>query len=202
MNRKKYFFLKSTLDFLSAISLLIIIFPILVILAILVFSNFGHPILFIQKRPGLNNKVFKMYKFRSMENKYDKNGKLQPDELRINKFGNWLRESSLDELPEIINVIKGEMSFVGPRPLLVEYLKFYNQEELKRHNVKPGITGLAQIRGRNAISWEEKFKNDIFYAKNYSLYLDIKILLITIYKVFLKKGIKHKGSVNMPRFYR
>ena len=202
MNKKKYIFLKAKLDFLTGITLLIIISPILIILGILVFLNFGHPILFIQKRPGLNNKIFKIYKFRTMENKYEKNGKLQPDELRISKFGNWLRESSLDELPEIINVIKGEMSFVGPRPLLVDYLKFYSEDELKRHNVKPGITGLAQISGRNTISWEEKFKHDIFYAENLSLYLDLKILLISVYKVFLKKGINHKGSVNMPRFYR
>ena len=137
-----------------------------------------------------------------MENKYDKNGQLQPDVLRINKFGNWLRKSSLDELPEIINVIKGEMSFVGPRPLLVDYLKFYNEDELTRHNVKPGITGLAQIRGRNSISWEEKFKHDIYYVKNISFKLDFKILLITIFKVFLREGINQKGSVNMPRFYR
>jgi len=202
LNKKKYIFLKAKLDFLTGITLLIIISPILIILGILVFLNFGHPILFIQKRPGLNNKIFKIYKFRTMENKYEKNGKLQPDELRISKFGNWLRESSLDELPEIINVIKGEMSFVGPRPLLVDYLKFYSEDELKRHNVKPGITGLAQISGRNTISWEEKFKHDIFYAENLSLYLDLKILLISVYKVFLKKGINHKGSVNMPRFYR
>ena len=202
LNNSKFIFLKSIMDFLFALILLVLITPILFSLGILVYFNFGTPIFFIQKRPGYKNKVFEIYKFRTMENKYDKNGELAPDELRINQFGNWLRKTSLDELPELLNVLKGEMSFVGPRPLLVDYLKFYNVEELKRHDVKPGITGLAQINGRNSISWEEKFKFDIFYSKNLSFILDIKILIITIYKVFTKKGINQKGSVNMPRFHR
>ena len=137
-----------------------------------------------------------------MENKFQKNGELAPDAFRTSKFGNLLRKTSLDELPEIINVLKGEMSFVGPRPLLVEYLKFYTPEELKRHNIKPGITGLAQINGRNAISWEEKFKYDIFYSQNLSFFLDMKILIITFFNVLAKKGINHKGSLNMPPFNR
>ena len=200
--KSKYILFKSFFDFITALILALILSPFFCILGLLVFINFGNPILFIQKRPGYKNKIFKMYKFRSMENKYDKDGKLAPDELRINKFGNWLRKTSLDELPEIFNVIKGEMSFVGPRPLLVEYLKYYTPEELKRHNIKPGITGLAQINGRNLISWDEKFKYDVFYSKNLSFFLDIKILIITFFKVLAKKGINQKGSFNMPRFYR
>ena len=200
--KSKYIMLKSVLDFLTASILIIIISPIFCILGILVFINFGNPILFIQKRPGYKNKVFKMYKFRSMENKYDSFGNLAPDEFRINKFGNWLRKTSLDELPEIFNIIRGEMSFVGPRPLLVDYLKFYTPEEFKRHDIKPGITGLAQINGRNSISWEEKFKYDIFYSQNLSFFLDLKILIITFFKVLEKKGINNKGSLNMPRFQR
>jgi len=197
-----YIFIKSFLDYFVAFFLLIILIPVFIFLGFIVFINLGSPILFIQRRPGYRNKIFKIYKFRTMHNTSNKNGELASDEKRMNKFGNWLRSTSLDELPEIINVLKGEMSFVGPRPLLVDYLDFYNSEEIKRHNVKPGITGLAQIKGRNEIGWNKKFKYDIYYSKNLSFLLDIKILIITFFKVITKKGINQKGSVNMPFFKR
>ena len=193
---------KSLSDYILSLLLVVLLSPIFIILIFLVFLNFGFPILFTQERPGFKNKIFKIYKFRSMKNIFDENGKLVPDRLRLNKFGNWLRSTSLDELPEIINIIRGDMSFVGPRPLLVEYLKYYNKEEIKRHLVKPGITGLAQINGRNAISWEERFKYDIKYIEHLSLLLDLKILFKTILKVISKRDINAKGQATMYPFKR
>ena len=160
----------------------------------------GSPIFFTQDRVGKNNKVFKMIKFRSMKDGVDKNGNLLPDEMRLTKFGKILRSTSLDELPELINVLKGDMSLIGPRPLLVDYLPLYNENQVRRHNVLPGLTGWAQINGRNSLSWNEKFNLDIWYVDNWSLTLDIKIFFLTIYKVFKRDGISQEGNVTMERF--
>tara|TARA_B100000161_G_C33484173_1_gene383968 strand:- start:238 stop:888 length:651 start_codon:yes stop_codon:yes gene_type:complete len=202
LTKSKYIFFKTFLDFFLALILLIIIGPLLLIIAFMVFLKFGNPIFFIQERPGYKNKIFNIYKFRTMHNIKDSEGNLMPDKLRLDKFGNWLRSTSIDELPEIINILKGDMSFVGPRPLLVEYINFYNNQEIKRHNIKPGITGLAQINGRNSISWEEKFKYDVFYIENLSFFLDLKILCITIFKVLKKRDINQNDSISMPKFKR
>ena len=202
LTKSKYIFFKTLLDFLVALILLIIIGPFLLIISFMVYLKFGNPIFFIQERPGYKNKIFNIYKFRTMHNIKDSKGNYMPDKLRLDKFGNWLRSTSIDELPELINIIKGDMSFVGPRPLLVEYVSFYNKQEVKRHNTKPGITGLAQINGRNSISWEEKFKYDVFYIENLSFFLDLKILFITIFKVLKKRDINQNDSISMPRFMR
>ena len=167
--------IKPILDFILAFLLIIIFSPIILIVALLIKLKLGSPILFTQERPGLNGKIFRIYKFRTMSDERDSKGDLLSDELRLKGFGKLIRKSSLDELPQLFNVLKGEMSFVGPRPLLVEYLKLYNQEQAKRHNVKPGITGWAQVNGRNAISWEEKFKLDVYYVEHISFMLDCKI---------------------------
>jgi lipopolysaccharide/colanic/teichoic acid biosynthesis glycosyltransferase len=202
LTKSKYIFLKTTLDFLVALILLIVCGPLLLIISLMVYMKFGKPIFFTQERPGYKNKIFKIFKFRTMHNIKDSKGNLIADNLRSDNFGNWLRSTSIDELPEIINVIKGDMSFVGPRPLLVDYINYYNNQEIKRHNTKPGITGLAQINGRNSISWEEKFKYDIFYIENLSFFLDLKILFITIFKVLKKRNINRNDSISMPRFKR
>jgi undecaprenyl phosphate N,N'-diacetylbacillosamine 1-phosphate transferase len=160
----------------------------------------GRPILFRQKRPGLNEKIFGIYKFRTMTNEKDKNGELLPDEQRLLGLGKTIRSLSLDELPQIFNVLKGEMSFVGPRPLLTEYLPLYNEKQKKRHNVRPGITGWAQVNGRNAISWEQKFEYDIWYVDNQSFWLDIKILWLTFLKVVKRSDISSDTSVIMEKF--
>ncbi len=184
------------------ISLLALLFfsPIMLIIAVLIRLKLGSPILFAQERPGLNGKVFKMVKFRTMLDAKDVNGNLLPDDLRMTKFGVFLRSTSLDELPTLINVVKGDMSFVGPRPLLVEYLPLYSPEQAKRHNVRPGITGWAQVNGRNAISWEKKFELDVWYVENKSLWLDIKIIFMTMKKVFIRDGISHEGEATMSKF--
>ena len=184
------------------ISLLALLFfsPIMLIIAVLIRLKLGSPILFAQERPGLNGKVFKMVKFRTMLDTKDVNGNLLPDDLRMTKFGVFLRSTSLDELPTLINVVKGDMSFVGPRPLLVEYLPLYSPEQAKRHNVRPGITGWAQVNGRNAISWEKKFELDVWYVENKSLWLDIKIIFMTMKKVFIRDGISHEGEATMSKF--
>lgn len=174
--------------------------PVFLIVALLVRINLGSPILFTQERIGLNNDVFKMYKFRTMKDGKDKNGNLLPDSERLTKFGKILRSTSLDELPEFINILKGDMSLIGPRPLLVEYLSLYSNEQIKRHNVLPGLTGWAQINGRNTISWSEKFKLDVWYVENWSISLDIKIFFLTIYKVFRRDGINQEGKVTMTKF--
>ncbi|MCX0371588.1 sugar transferase [Clostridium perfringens] len=192
--------IKRLFDILFSLLALIIISPVFLIVALLVRINLGSPILFTQERVGLNNKVFKMYKFRTMKDGKNKNGELLPDNERLTKFGEKLRSTSLDELPELINILKGDMSLIGPRPLLVEYIPLYNNEQIKRHNVLPGLTGWAQVNGRNAISWSEKFKLDVWYVENWNLILDIKIFFLTIYKVFKRDGISEEGEVTMTKF--
>ena len=192
--------LKRMMDICGSLIGIIILSPVYLIVAILVHRNLGSPIIFRQKRPGKNGKVFEMLKFRSMLDKTDKNGEVLPDKKRLTSFGMKLRSTSLDELPELFNVLKGDMSLVGPRPLLVEYLKLYSKEQNKRHNMKPGITGLAQINGRNSISWSEKLKYDVEYVDNFNILLDIKILFITIYKVIKREGISQDGNATMESF--
>ncbi|WP_217349301.1 sugar transferase [Peribacillus frigoritolerans] len=169
--------------------------PIILIISIMIVKKLGSPIFFVQARPGKDGKVFKMIKFRTMLNSTDKNGNLLPNELRHTKFGKVLRSTSLDELPELINVLKGDMSLVGPRPLLVEYLPLYNKRQARRHEVRPGITGLAQVNGRNGLSWEEKFDYDIRYIDNFNILLDIKVLILTIKKVFVREGINFDKEI-------
>ena len=192
--------IKRILDLCFSFVLLILLSPVILLILFLVKIKYGSPILFKQKRPGLNEKLFEMYKFRTMTDKRDKKGDLLPDEDRITTFGQFLRKTSFDELPGLFNVLKGDMSFVGPRPLLVEYLPLYNEEQRKRHNVKPGITGWAQVNGRNAITWEEKFELDVWYVENWSIWLDIKILLLTLVKVIRREGINQKNQVTMEKF--
>lgn len=193
-------FLKRLVDLCGASAgLLLLAIPMLVI-ALLVRLNMGKPILFRQQRPGLRGKPFILIKFRTMRDLRDANGELLPDEMRLTSFGKWLRSTSLDELPELFNVLKGEMSLVGPRPLLMEYLPYYTPEQARRHMVKPGITGWAQVNGRNAISWEEKFKLDVWYVDNWNVWLDVKILVLTIRKVLKQEGISAEGSATMPLF--
>ena len=186
------------------IALLLVFLPLVllffIIVAILVKINLGSPIIFSQKRPGLNGNVFDMIKFRTMANSPNKNDNLLNDALRLNKFGKLLRSSSLDEIPSLWNVLKGDMSFVGPRPLLVEYLPLYNKKQARRHLVRPGITGWAQVNGRNTISWDEKFDLDVWYVENNSILLDFKILLLTIKKVLLREGISHENNATMYKF--
>ena len=192
--------MKRVFDFIIASLLLMFLLPVLFILTVIVRMKLGTPILFTQKRPGLNGKPFVLYKFCTMTDKLDANGKLLPDAERISRFGKFLRSSSLDEIPELWNVMKGDMSLVGPRPLLVEYLSLYNQEQARRHEVKPGITGWAQVNGRNALNWEEKFNLDIWYVDNRSLILDIKILWRTVFLVLKREGISQKYHVTMEPF--
>lgn len=192
--------LKRLLDFAVAMLLLVLLSPVLLVLYICVYCFLGTPAFFCQKRPGQHGKPFLMYKFRTMRDARDKNGELLPDELRLTRFGRFLRASSLDELPELWNVLRGDMSLVGPRPLLMEYLPLYSDFQARRHEVKPGVTGWAQVNGRNAISWEQKFELDVWYVDNRGLFLDLKILLLTGIKVISGVGVRHKGSVTMPRF--
>lgn len=192
--------IKRIIDIVGSLIALIILSPILIITGILVYLKLGKPIFFVQNRVGKNNKIFKMIKFRSMKDAKDKFGEDLPDEERLTPFGEKLRSFSIDELPELINVLKGDMSLVGPRPLLVEYLKLYSDEQIRRHEMKPGITGLAQINGRNSISWNEKFKLDVIYIDNYNLILDIKILFMTVFKVLKRDGISQEGNVTMESF--
>lgn len=201
MSQKKriYPFFKRALDILGAVLLLIIASPVMLITAFLVRINLGSPVIFSQPRPGLNEKVFNLFKFRSMKN-VDVEKRLLTDEQRLTRFGKILRSTSLDELPSLWNVIKGEMSFVGPRPLLVSYLAKYNQDQSRRHNVRPGVTGLAQVSGRNSISWEEKFDYDVIYVESYSAALDFTILWKTLRTIIGKRGISADGHVSMPSF--
>lgn len=192
--------MKRLFDFIVALSAFAMLLPIIVIVAILIRTKLGSPILFTQNRPGLHGKVFKMMKFRSMLDAKDKHGNLLPDNERMTKFGAFLRSTSLDELPGLFNVLKGDMSLVGPRPLLVQYLPLYNSEQAKRHNVRPGITGWAQVNGRNAIGWDEKFTLDVWYVENQSFLLDMKILLLTVKKVFIREGISADGHVTIEPF--
>ncbi|NQZ26980.1 MAG: sugar transferase [Colwellia sp.] len=192
--------MKRIFDIIISILALLFLSPFVLITALLVRVKLGSPILFTQERPGLNGKSFRMMKFRTMIDAVDKNGEQLPDEQRLTPFGVLLRSTSLDELPGLLNVIKGDMSLVGPRPLLVEYLPLYSKEQAKRHNVRPGITGWAQVNGRNAISWEQKFKLDTWYVENQGLWLDIKILLLTVSKVLKSEGVSPTNEVIMPRF--
>lgn len=193
-------FFKRCFDILLCTLAVVIFSPVLLVVAILVKIKLGSPILFKQKRPGKNEKIFTLYKFRTMTDKKDKNGKLLSDSERLTKFGKFLRSTSLDELPELINIIKGDMSLIGPRPLLVGYLELYNEEQKHRHDVRPGLTGLAQVNGRNAIDWDEKFKYDIEYVKSVSFKNDLKIILQTIIKVMEREGISGKDSDTMKKF--
>jgi sugar transferase EpsL len=192
--------MKRTLDIIVSLLVLSLLSPIFIVLSILIRIKLGSPILFKQKRPGLIGKPFILYKFRTMTNCIDKNGRFLSDEMRLTSFGLFLRKYSLDEIPQFINVLKGELSIVGPRPLLMEYLPLYSKEQFKRHLVKPGITGWAQVNGRNAISWEEKFDLDIWYVYNYSFFLDLKILLLTVIKVIKKEGISQPGYATIQPF--
>lgn len=192
--------IKRIFDFMIALIGIIIASPILLIVAILVRLNLGAPILFRQPRVGLNGEVFEMVKFRTMKDAQDTEGNPLPDEERLTKFGQFLRQSSLDELPELFNVLKGDMSLVGPRPLLVEYLPLYSKEQMRRHEVRPGITGYAQINGRNNISWAKKFELDVYYVDNYRLSLDFKILTQTVGKVLKQSDISQEGHVTVEKF--
>lgn len=192
--------IKSVLDRLVAATVLILLSPIFVILTLLVYLMLGRPVFFCQKRPGLEGKIFRLYKFRTMKNGVDDNGLPLPDEQRMTKLGKFLRSTSMDELPSLWNVLKGDMSLVGPRPLLVEYLPLYSKEQVRRHEVKPGITGWAQVNGRNAISWEEKFALDVWYVDNQSFWLDMKILVLTVKKVLVRDGISADGHVTIEPF--
>ena len=194
----KYF--KRILDFLLSLIAIIILSPVFLIIAILVRVKLGSPVIFKQKRPGKNEKIFTLYKFRTMTDKKDEKGNLLPDEKRLTKFGKALRSTSLDELPELFNILKGDMSIIGPRPLLVEYLPLYNEEQKHRHDVRPGLTGLAQVSGRNSISWEEKFDDDIRYIKNITFINDVKIFFETIIKVFKREGISQEHNATMEKF--
>lgn len=192
--------MKRSIDFLFSLFLLIITSPIILITAIIIKIKIGSPILFKQQRPGLNGKPFFIYKFRTMTDERDTNGNLLSDEIRLTKTGGIIRKLSLDELPQLFNVLKGDMSFIGPRPLLMKYLPLYNKEQARRHEVRPGITGWAQVNGRNAISWEEKFKYDVWYVDHQSILLDLKILFLTIVKVFRSEGINQQGQATMEEF--
>lgn len=193
-------YIKRLIDLIVSLIGLIVLSPLLLVLFILVRIKLGSPVIFKQKRPSLNEKIFTLYKFRTMTDKKDSDGKLLPDEDRLTPFGDKLRRASLDELPELINIIKGDMAIVGPRPLLVEYLPLYNEKQKLRHDVKPGLTGLAQINGRNAISWESKFDLDVEYTQNVSIALDFKIFMSTLLTVIKREGITSESSVTMDEF--
>ena len=192
--------LKRAFDIIASLIGLIVLSPVLLIAAILVRKNLGSPILFRQVRPGIDGKPFEMVKFRSMRDAIAKDGTPLPDNERFTPFGYALRSTSIDELPELWNVLKGDMSLVGPRPLLMDYLPLYNKEQYRRHEVRPGVTGWAQVNGRNAISWEEKFKLDVWYVDNRSFWLDLKILFLTIKKVFIREGITAQGEPTLNAF--
>ena len=195
----KHFF-KRFLDIVYSLGFILCFWWLYIIVAILVKKKLGSPVLFKQQRPGLNGKVFTMYKFRSMTDAKDRDGKLLSDEERLLRFGQLLRATSLDEIPEFFNILKGDMSLVGPRPLLVQYLERYNERQARRHEVRPGITGWAQVNGRNAISWEQKFEYDVEYVEKCSFLLDIKIVFMTIKKIFIREGISQEGNVTMEEF--
>ena len=192
--------LKRLMDIFCSLLALVLLFPFLLVLVLLVRFKLGSPIFFRQVRPGRNGVPFKMIKFRSMTDERDAMGNLLPDSERLTSFGKLLRSSSLDELPELWNVLKGDMSLVGPRPLLMEYLPLYSKEQYRRHDARPGVTGWAQVNGRNAISWEDKFRLDVWYVDNQSLWLDVKILFLTVKKVLVRDGISGEGEVTMSKF--
>lgn len=195
---RKYF--KRPMDIILSLFAIIVLSPVLLFIAILVRFKLGSPVLFRQKRPGLNEKIFTLYKFRTMTDDKDNNGELLPNHIRLTKFGRFLRSTSLDELPELFNVLKGDMSLVGPRPLLIEYLPLYNRNQKRRHCVRPGLSGLAQVNGRNAITWEEKFNYDIEYVDNISFFLDFIIIIRTLLKVFKREGINNSENITMEKF--
>lgn len=193
-------FIKRLLDIVISAAMIFFLSPLMLIIYLLVRISFKESAFFVQERIGKDNKVFKMIKFKTMKNSRDKNGNLLDDNERVTKLGSFLRSFSLDELPELINVIKGDMSLIGPRALLVEYLEYYNEEQIRRHEVLPGLTGWAQINGRNSISWSEKFKLDVWYVDNWSLFLDIKIFFLTFWKVIKREGINQSDTVTMEYF--
>jgi lipopolysaccharide/colanic/teichoic acid biosynthesis glycosyltransferase len=193
-------FFKRPMDFILSLMAIIVLSPVLIVVGVLVRFKLGSPVLFKQKRPGLNEKIFTMYKFRTMTDEKDENGELLPDSVRLTKFGRMLRSTSLDELPELFNILKGDMSIVGPRPLLVQYLDLYNEHQKRRHEVRPGLSGHAQVNGRNAISWEDKFNLDVEYVDNVSFIGDWKIIFLTLKKVFVKEGISQEGQETVQYF--
>lgn len=195
---KKY--LKRQFDFIISLFSLLILSPVLITTALLIRTKLGSPILFKQERPGLDGRIFTMYKFRTMTDEKDENDNLLSDSMRLTKFGKFLRSTSIDELPELWNILKGDMSIIGPRPLLVQYLPLYNAHQIKRHDLRPGLSGFAQVNGRNAISWEEKFNYDIYYVNNVSFILDCKIIFWTVIKVFSRKDINSNTSSTMEVF--
>lgn len=191
---------KRVLDFLFSFCLLLVVFPVMLIVALLIRIKLGAPVIFQQVRPGLHGKPFRMVKFRTMLDAVDEDGNVLPDTDRLTSFGKFLRSTSLDELPELWNVLRGDMSLVGPRPLLMEYLPLYTPEQFRRHEVRPGVTGWAQINGRNALSWPEKFKLDVWYVDNQSFWLDMKIIFRTVKKVIIRDGISAEGEATMAKF--
>ena len=193
-------YVKRALDIVLAGGALVVLSPVLAVTAVLVRTKLGSPVIFHQDRPGKDGKIFRLYKFRSMTDEKDENGNLLPDEVRLTAFGKKLRATSLDELPELWNILKGDMSVVGPRPLLVRYLPLYNEEQRHRHDVRPGLTGWAQVNGRNALSWEEKFRYDVDYVQNVSFALDAKTVLLTVKKVFAREGISSDSAATMEEF--
>lgn len=198
--RSLYAGLKRGIDFTGAALALILLAPVLLGIAVVIWLNMGKPVLFSQMRPGLAGRPFKMWKFRTMTDERDARGNLLPDEARLRRAGQWLRRSSLDELPELFNVLRGDMSFVGPRPLLMQYLPLYDEQQSRRHEVRPGITGWAQVNGRNSISWEQKFEHDVWYVDHMSLFLDAKILLMTVWNVIAMRGINEPGQATAKAF--
>jgi len=192
--------MKRPMDFTLSLLALIVLSPILLMIAILIRFKLGSPVFFKQKRPGLHGEIFTMYKFRTMTDQRDENGDFLPDEVRLTKFGKFLRSTSLDELPELFNIVKGDMSIIGPRPLLIEYLSLYNQHQKRRHEVRPGLSGLAQVNGRNAISWEDKFNLDVEYVDNVTFIGDWKIIFLTVKKVFVREGINSETAATMEPF--
>lgn len=193
-------FLKRVLDIVISFSALCILWPVLLVVALLVRMKLGSPVLFSQERPGKNEKIFRMYKFRTMTDERDENGVLLPDEVRLTPFGKFLRSTSLDELPELWAIFTGKMSLVGPRPLLVQYLPLYNEEQRRRHEVRPGLTGWAQVNGRNCVSWPERFRLDVEYVDKMSLWMDIRILFLTVKTVLVREGISSETSATMEYF--
>lgn len=193
-------YMKRALDIVLSGVAMLVLSPVLLVTALLVRTKLGSPVLFHQDRPGRDGKIFRLYKFRSMTDERNAQGELLPDEIRLTKFGKLLRSTSLDELPELWNIFRGDMSIVGPRPLLVKYLPLYNEEQRHRHDVRPGLTGWAQVNGRNSITWEDKFRYDVWYVRNISLLLDVKIVFLTVKKVFCREGISSEDSATMEDF--
>lgn len=191
---------KRVTDILISLFILVLLAPVIFFVGLLIYFKLGSPVLFKQMRPGLHGKPFTMFKFRSMRDEKDSSGSVLPDDQRLTKFGCFIRSTSLDELPGLFNVLIGEMSLIGPRPLLMEYLPLYSKQQARRHEVRPGITGWAQVNGRNAISWEDKFKFDVWYVDNQSFWLDVKILFLTVKKVFVREGISAAGEATMRKF--